>query len=390
MVLVKKKLTPKFDSPNDYDDILDDLSQRNVILYDTQTQRGWLIDAERTTLQVILHRIVARLKGYTNVGIQCAETRSDPASVRLAMHKNRDIELRSGFNSTRSESQPVIFHNCVRSILERIEALAEVSEDLIEQSKTEVSRVPHNLGLARPRLIGWEYMDIVKGAPEPRPKEIDPKATCGSWPVLAESVRAMTLFANGFQDVLTPAQSALMCPSFRTLPRDSCLLGVEVSTLRRFTRAKHGAPLQFLGTCMTWMPTAHLFKPCSAPQCSCERIQRLRRSKRGEGKYSGELESEGAIIFGKNPSRAASFLRKLRPSEELEHGYEVEGPARNTNSEVYEDTGIDGLVGDFSHLAVTGESEVNGSSVGTGDVSDAESFLSALEVLEAAYPVDFD
>lgn len=74
---------------DNYDENIQDLKDRSVILYDTLTQRGWLLDAERATLQILLHRY-RKKNGGEGIEFGLADL---PHDIRSFMITNRERKL---------------------------------------------------------------------------------------------------------------------------------------------------------------------------------------------------------------------------------------------------------------------------------------------------------
>lgn len=95
-----------------YSENLQDLAQRNVILYDTQSCRGWLLNAERVALQIVLHRQEAGRYDKL-VDLVLPGARDD---IRSAMTANGPKILKKDIDLGSLEEKKIIFALEVKKI----------------------------------------------------------------------------------------------------------------------------------------------------------------------------------------------------------------------------------------------------------------------------------
>lgn len=298
---------PEF-NPVNYNDILRDLRQRHVILYDTGSKRGWMINGERATLQIILHRVKCRQNDFADPGIKMEV--ADPrraASVKEAMEANKKVKLREDVDVSDGTTKDVLFCSAVQEIWERLRALTyaiacEYHESLV-----------HNI--FQKRVIGFEYRGLVYSYPDQEPAHRETlNNDCGRWPDLVRDLGAVVLFGTNFPSVLQPCGSIPRCLNCRDLPSGKSLLAVSADLILNLQK-KHKGPLA--GSGMSWIDSDDAFAPCTdaiGALCICMRAQEL--GIRANGHKNGEVSPECAIIFGARPSRKLSRRTAILTSEQ--------------------------------------------------------------------------
>ena len=286
----------------------------NVILYDTETHRGWLIDGERAVLHILLHRSKIKETDYESGKELCFACPREMSSVREAMKTNREALWRKGFDPESGKSMEVIFSSLVKEALEVLRGLAAVA-------KRDYKKSTHreNFGMERKTIVGFEYMDMVRSPSEleNHPLELKLEGDCGKWPELAEDINAVFLLARNFQEILIPYEESKLCPKFRKLPCERSYLAAEAGIIQRFlVQCQRSASncWRLTRRDMTWIPSEDPFSICpnhNKGLCSCSRIQTLKRAqnmKIGISRDSWTSWENGAIIFG---STSDSFIQKL-------------------------------------------------------------------------------
>jgi hypothetical protein len=201
-----------------YDENLRDLQDRSVILYDTLTKRGWLLDAERATLQILLHRYRTR-KGGDGVDFGLA---NQPLNIRSVMTTNRETKLWDDWDSTKNEKTEVLFATEVKNIREK-------SVGLAIQAQAEYRRLN-----SRKQVIGFEYKGVVETPENLHALKEDLAPMCGDWPKIAHrQLSATILFGRNFQEILVPKENAGLCLRYRRMPSNKSYLAAETEIIRK-------------------------------------------------------------------------------------------------------------------------------------------------------------
>ena len=297
----------------DYSDILHDLRDRSVIFYDTATRRSWLIDAERATLQIILHRGKTRGKNYIapDVKFEIANAKH-AASAQSAMESNQQVKLREGWDAAKGKKMDVWFSAAVKEIWEILKALAYKA-----QSEYKRCFPLTDFSLGSKGFVGFEYMGLVESSAqlEQQPMKVKLDTDCGAWPDLANDLGAVILLARNFQEVLLPPDEVSLCPKFRKLPSNKSYIATEVATIQRLIKqfSAHSGQKRLTATNMEWIVSDNIFTPCNQQNggdCSCRRVQELKKRGSLRSESLGEPWEGGAIIFG---ARATNRLQKEGP-----------------------------------------------------------------------------
>jgi hypothetical protein len=151
---------------------------------------------------------------------------------------------------------------------------------------------------------GWKITTPTKGDRS--------RKSCGGWINFAQEIKAIVLFANGFQDVIEPVKDSTgLCRRWKQVPKDKDYLAAGVHILNTLYK---GAGYQTTKEYLTnndhqWHRGRMVFEKCpsnASVTCNCDRLQQIIRKKR---KVSGGVtpldlqKDQGAVIFGqpKNP-----------------------------------------------------------------------------------------
>jgi len=294
------------DKPNYYSDVLDDAKQIHVILQDTEHRRAWQTDGERAILNLILHRHAKGAYTIENKAIELVPADSKvSSSVRSAMLQNANLVVTQDYHMEKREVNTKLFKDVVGDLYARLEGL-EANAETVELAGIELKLD------GRRRIQGYEYMDLVQKKRKMLIKEAELRRTCGQWPEFAREIGAVILFGSNFGEVLQPAQSFKLCPTFRTVPQGKDYLVVETSTLQMLfsEQGSKETQQQLTAAGTQWHRSTHLFEACppmgrgNTGVCQCERIQEfIPKNAFGRIRAPGRLENSGAVIFGHGSSR---------------------------------------------------------------------------------------
>jgi hypothetical protein len=280
-----------------------------MIFYDTATRRGWLIDAERATLQILLHRSKTR-RNYVlpNGKFEIADSKH-ALSAQSAMESNQQVILREGWDAAEGKKMDVWFSAAVSETLETLKVLAYKT-----QSEYKRCFQLANFNVGKRGIVGFEYMGLVDSSTEleHHAMKVQLDRDCGAWPDLANDLGAVVLLARNFQEVLSPRDKELLCPNFRRLPLEKSYLATEVITIRKLLErfSTDSVQKRLTATNMTWIVSENVFAPCdqqNGASCSCKRVQELSKTCHSKSQTLGEPWDQGAIIFG---AKATNRLQK--------------------------------------------------------------------------------
>ncbi|KAG9499478.1 hypothetical protein J7337_007934 [Fusarium musae] len=282
--------------PDDYETLLDDAKETQVILHDTTHQRAFQTNAEDLILNILLHRQSLRLSGQSRNPteknavdiIHGADISRQKTSTRAAMLNNAEkvLSFRTSMSNTKKEENRFKYE---------VKLLYSMVDGLWAQSYAgDSTAVKLGVKLGQ-NVTGWEYMDVVNNVKVILPKSVDLEKSCGRWNDYAEDIQALVLFGGDFGDILTPGSSKL-CLNYKCLPRDKCYLGVRVDALQwLFDRQGSLQDQKKLSPSgLTLQGSQDLFRPC-AGICSNHVVRIVKHSK---GHCPLPLEKNGAIIMG--------------------------------------------------------------------------------------------
>jgi hypothetical protein len=308
----RKQFLPTLRTITDYDDILNDLRDRRVIFYDTATKRGWLIDAERATLQIILHRTKAETS-YTEstTAFQIADP-NQLSSAASAMKSNKRVQIGKSWDSVEGKDTIRWFSTLVKEIREELVALNEKGHSEFQRCYPRT-----DIHCASPGFVGFEYMALVEKTSDLQPMKVEPANECGAWPTLACDLHAVILLGQNFQELLLPCDTVSLCPNFQRLPSERSYLAVEVTKIKELLRrnSEDGYEKRLTASNIMWVTSEDVFQPCkwvNGEKCSCRRVQQLSKTHKGcKPENFSELYADGAIIFGARMRNRLERRRRL-------------------------------------------------------------------------------
>ncbi|KAG5761736.1 hypothetical protein H9Q72_010155 [Fusarium xylarioides] len=282
--------------PDDYETLLDDAKDTQVILHDTTHKRAFQTNAEDLILNILLHRQSLYLSGQSRNPIEKdavdiiygADTSRQRTSTRAAMLSNAEkvFSIRTSMSNAKKEESRFKYEvKLLYSTVDGLWAESYASGDTAVKLGVKFGQ----------NVTGWEYMDVVNNVKVITPKSVDLKKSCGRWNDYAKDIQAIVLFGGDYGDILTP-ESSTLCFNYKCLPRDDCYLGVRVDALQwLFDRQGSSQDQKKLSPSgLTLQGSQDLFRPC-AGICSDHVVRIVKESK---GHCPLPLVKNGAIIIG--------------------------------------------------------------------------------------------
>jgi hypothetical protein len=291
----------------------------NVVLYDTEDRRGWLIDGASALLHITRTQLCSSPYSESELFEIDSFQHADP---RGGLRASRKALLNSGNRSL------VIFEEVETSVESKAsideEAKAEVKtkttrwtyQDLVRQtyhileqlhdyearmltSPTISLRLPD-----REKLTGFAFMDIVDGQNSLRPRVATLKSSGRGWVDFTRSIRAFSLYAKGFGDIIKPSRDAnKLCKSWMHVPTGKDYLVACTSTLKELCRrcGNHNSNPMELANGIYWHKPDKLFESCNCNSKSCDRVQVLLPASLGSKSHPQPFGcDDGAVIFGRS------------------------------------------------------------------------------------------
>ncbi|KAH9864278.1 hypothetical protein J1614_010212 [Plenodomus biglobosus] len=312
--IAETQFAPPIRSLSTYPKVLCDLAERNIILYDTATQRGWLVDAERAVYQILLHRAQGGQYGEDVM----LEYLASEDNIRSIMELNGKKELGKPLNMESMANEAIYFAAEVGKIRDKLceWAFAGQAEYL------RINKDPcYQVG-----VVGFEYRNVVDVPEIATPLWQKLRNSSGGWPKIAHhQLCATILFAKGFQEIFLPSNTKSLCGLFHTAPSYSSFLAVETKQVQKLIASKslaiHGCDYD------------SLYPRCTSSQdrpfnCNCKRVWDLHTGGTTPSRIQEELEStNGAIILGSWP-----YAPKPQFTTSTKKIWRVSELARTTNN----------------------------------------------------------
>ncbi|KAI0553279.1 hypothetical protein F4679DRAFT_502942 [Xylaria curta] len=349
-VTIGKKDKPgRASKTSDYHKQLEWAERKFVVFYDWKDRRAWLIDG----LSALLHLVRSSLAHRRRLGHEVLfkedkieepdtpYTGKAAANAVLRNRANMDLKIYEKWNRIveetvikgeeppeRTEKRQRTWEqlpDLVGDICTTLGMLVDIQTDVstADGFGTRVHKSP------RRHLNGWDFQDVATGADPLWPKAALLHDYGLGWVDLVRTVSAITLFGDGFGEILLPIDEALgapradiaakplhigtRCTRWATLPKDEDLLATTTPVIRDIMESVHrglDSKLPFRELCqgIYWHSPDMVFEDCcclSTPgRMQCNRVQVLLPTKfpklfaRGFRTPPAPLPAHGAVIFG--------------------------------------------------------------------------------------------
>jgi hypothetical protein len=334
----------------------------NVVLYDTMSQIGWLVDGASALLQMVRTQVVRKpydgsdshRAGENFTASEFLHSISsggqNAASEALLNECNmKHIVLRE-FNSyadetfapqsphaitsnagpskagpscsasnskapaATTEKQEVYKSTCFKELVSQAWSTLEQIYD--RQIDIETTHTAKELSYKHKAMLeGYEFMDIVSARHILRRRFIELKSNGLAWVAFAKHIHTITLFGQRFGDLYKPAPDAEVeiCEPWRFTPRGYEHLVAPISLLREIKERSWmdgdvDRQSYELAQGRFWYPSLEMFATCR-PDCNHDlesRVQQLKARPSEDKRLNfmpswAQLEHEnGAILFGKD------------------------------------------------------------------------------------------
>ncbi|KAI1742983.1 hypothetical protein F4680DRAFT_471857 [Xylaria scruposa] len=334
---------------SDYHKQLEWAEKRFVVLYDCKDRRAWLIDG----LSALLHLVRASLAHrrrlghevlFNEDGIEEPDTLYTGKAAANAVLRNRanmDLKIYEKWNriveetSIKGEAPPEMAEKRQRTWKQLPDLVGDICTTLgmLVDIQTDVStadgfgtRVHKSL---RRHLIGWDFQDVATGADPLWPKAALLHKYGVGWVDLVRTISAITLFGNGFGEILLhidealgapgadvtakPLHIGIRCTRWATLPKDEDLLATTTPVIQDIMESVNrgsdsGQPFRELCRDIYWhnpdMVFEGCFCVCRPGRMQCNRVQVLLPTNfpklfaRRFRTPPGPFPAHGAVIFG--------------------------------------------------------------------------------------------
>lgn len=333
----------------------------NVLLYDTATKRGWLVDGASALLHLTRAQVSRKPFRRTDSDKGCGRFTcsvfvhpdisggGDAAAEALVNERNmkhtvlREFESfceekttsqpeANGLNPGTNPSEPKILATpegkrelyrttCFKELVSQTwSTLEQIYDRQADPGITNAKQINWRSGNL---LEGYEFMDIISTKHTFRRRYVNLKSHGRSWSAFTKRINAITLFAQHYGDLFQPRGDVKLhlCKPWTNVPCDNELLAVPISILkeikeRSWTEGEVDQCSDEIARSYSWSPSLDVFAKCAA---GCDhdlksRVQRFNFASRKA--FSEEMtlaHADGVVLFGKNSTIHESSSTTLSP-----------------------------------------------------------------------------
>lgn len=309
-----------------------DVSSRYVVFYDVDDRRAWLVNGA----SAVLHLVRASLEDnresvignkllfkaehlkrpesyYTTRSAVDILTEQENMELKIFPHKRAHArETASGTFAqpgrvNKVTETHVLFQDRVEQVIHFLEQVWTYQSDRFKRQGVDVKIKP------RSYLDGFDFMEVATGADPTTLRTTELQSTSRTWVDFTRAIHAVTLFGNGFGELIGPARDGSSpCSFWKRIPKEQDYLAVCVNDLRAIVRkwgSLRKSPIRVVGD-IYWHSPGKLFDACSCTgpgQRPCDRAQMLlpKHSLRSlisrpipPGMCDWKDKAQGAVIFG--------------------------------------------------------------------------------------------
>jgi hypothetical protein len=284
-------------------------SRINVILYDIDERRAWLVDGANALLHMTRAALSQEeflgnpLLDYNNFSYADPNIGKDGALRALEeIGIKNPILIHETPTFMQSSSAEVKW-----GVKDLVMALWHILEQIQDYQTAQSGPGMPLRGTDRDKLEGYGFVDIVSGERNIRPRLAILKPSGRGWVDFARQVQAITLMSRGLGELIKPSpKSPPLCRAWEHVPTGQDYLVARICQLHQICEKFgniHERSLELVQN-LYWHQGAKLFQPCNPRNCSsvCDRIQTLLPeltlgAKRCPRPFN---EEEGAVIFGRS------------------------------------------------------------------------------------------
>lgn len=281
------------------------------IVYDVGKKQGWLVPE----LSVVLH--IAHTWASRQPDIPAEVLKEIPhaaasgdggAAAWDAILKGKGVELREDAINGKPQLFGDVINNVLCALINRKDLALGRDDTFFSFHSTR-----------RPRLRGWEFIDLANWQYLSERKEVDiERKTAGEWGSIAtENPDLVVLFCKGLEQPIKPAKHQSVCRLWSPIPEGRCYLTASVPCLKSLSESCGGSESHPKLTRHLHWHSPQRAKGCNyGAKHGCNCLQELVAEKKAVA--PGPLEPHGAFIFGKvKPSMTTSCKRFEAPSEDI-------------------------------------------------------------------------
>lgn len=250
-----KKDKPEFLRAPAYRSQIHNARNMYVILYDTGTRQGWLVDGASALLHIVRSQVVSPPYGedpclFDIKQFHHADPHGGPDSAKHALldpHNlalpifeetesiSRELTQPSSPSPPHEELHTKIKRYTFKDLVQQTWHLLEHMHDRQTLSRTTTTTTALKSPVAQPRLEGFDLTDLTRSTRTLHPRTTPLKSNGPTWLPLATALNALTLFARGYGNPLRPnpaGGTTTLCELWQALPPAHEYLAAPLSLLR--------------------------------------------------------------------------------------------------------------------------------------------------------------
>ncbi|KAK5655735.1 hypothetical protein OQA88_5272 [Cercophora sp. LCS_1] len=316
--------TPEHVPRSDYVSKLEAISTKYVILWDEDTNRGWLVNGPTALLHLVRASLKHSETGKARQVYYPAETKdpetpytADTAMTVLLLQENRDLPLYVSkiekSEEREGESKDAVlkaktFHYRFE---DRVEEIYANFEKLVDYQIKVENRSGYPIRLrSRKRLEGWEFRHLAMRRYPINPVVKTLPTVAKGWVDFTRDIHAITLFGRGFGDIFRPTEPNTLCQTWSQVPPDKHYLAASVSDLVHIMdldkddMANPFFDILPMSESTVWHAPRDPFKPCP---CHCA----------GAGHTKEHTNPVDVLFFKKWKSKLQKKEMGVRPEDNL-------------------------------------------------------------------------
>lgn len=258
---VGTKDTPFHLERHSYIPMLRWISTNNVVLWDEEDKRGWLVNGT----SALLHLVRASLKHYSDDDFSSVflfnaskmedqvEHRPNSAVKVLISKQNRELEIYPGASERFDQEESTNTNDFGGDVKNTSKRGYFLFEDLVKQHSKSLEQIIDYQRRAecqdglkmkmrlRKHLEGWDFVELATDH-DPHSRVATLQALGYGWVDFVRSIGSVILFGRGFGEIIQPAEcGSQMCLNWMTLPSHRYYLALSMVDLNRIME-KHGDP----------------------------------------------------------------------------------------------------------------------------------------------------
>ncbi|KAJ5639366.1 purine and uridine phosphorylase [Penicillium longicatenatum] len=319
---------------SDYMEKLSWINKQYVLMWDVGGKRGWLVNGSCALLHLLLASIDFNRTDPLSSAFRLDKTSikgpkkpftSRSATEVLLNPDNLSLEIYHAQDGEPGQRAipPVRIRHRVNLLYSMLEKMMDHQEEILGGSSEALRDMP------RGRLEGWDFKDLATHEDPLYPRVCKLASKGKGWVDLSRAVRAITLFGNGFGEIIQPVPTSSSCSRWNRLPEGNSYLAISdgdlANIIDRFGNPNSN-PVRLTNQ-LIWYKADDDLRACQCttdPQNTkhCELAHVILPShfrKRIPKQNRAQLEDRGsgAVVFGYNRDLRWSWSDTGFPVEEL-------------------------------------------------------------------------